>query len=70
MTYGNFLPAGSNERHALELEFKMQAIGSEGVTLPTTGQIFSIVVVPEPSSALLLLLGLSGLSLSSRRDSS
>ena len=48
------------------LEFGTAALGAGGVIIPFTGTQYSLTVIPEPGTALLMGLGLLGLSTTKR----
>jgi hypothetical protein len=49
-------------------QFGNAAVGTGGASLPFTNASYTVTVVPEPGTALLMGLGLAGLALGSRRD--
>ena len=61
VTLQNVFPASATPAVA-DLQFSVLGLDQNGVAVASTGDSFSLVVVPEPGTALLMGLGLAGLA--------
>ena len=48
-TYENIRPASFSGSHEFTVNFEVSVVGETGALLPTSGESFDLILIPEPS---------------------